>query len=193
MAAIVAPSSSPSSSPSLERRARSRSFGAVTPTFSGDLAKLKALTSSESAASSSSGSIVHSFQEAIAIAKTLDVLGTNSPLRSKLILNGEDDWINFIKNSGAVVVTSTTGANNCGSENSGVGGFVCGGEGEEKIAIHLEKLLRHCFDIAYKLPPNYSQSTSSSAAARTHMRSSSLAALAAFATNSGERENSVQV
>ena len=76
-----------------------------------------------------------------------------------------------------------TGTHSCGTNDTGLG------EGEEKISIHLEKLLRHCFDIAYKLPPNYSQSTSSTAA-RTHMRSSSLAALAAFAdaAGSGERE-----
>lgn len=121
----------------------------------------------------------------------------NSPLRSKLILNGEEDWINFIKNSGAVVDTTTSGASG-----SGVDGTTCGGGGVdgaeevETISIHLEKFLRHCFDIAYKLPPNISQSTTSTAA-RAHVRSaSSFAALGAFATATGTGtggENSTQI
>lgn len=126
----------------------------------------------------------------------------NSPLRSKLILNGEEDWISFIKNSGAVVVTTTT-TTATGASGSGVDGTTCGGgggvdgaEGEETIAIHLEKFLRHCFDIAYKLPPNISQSTTSTAA-RAHVRSaSSFAALGAFATATGTGtggENSTQI
>lgn len=99
----------------------------------------------------------------------------NSPLRSKLILNKEEDWIKFISDSGAVVVSEVVDEN-------------------EKVSIHLEKLLRHCFDIAYKLPPNYSQSFTSSTT-KNHMRSSSLAALAAFATapSNEERENSEQI
>lgn len=121
----------------------------------------------------------------------------NSPLRSKLILNGEEDWISFIKNSGAVVVT-TTGASGSGVDGTtcGGGGGVDGAEGEETISIHLEKFLRHCFDIAYKLPPNISQSTTSTAA-RAHVRSaSSFAALGAFATATGTGtggENSTQI
>jgi len=119
-------------------------------------------------------------------------------LRSKLIFNGEEDWISFIKNSGAVVVT-TTGASGSGVDGTtGCGGGVEDGaaEGEEAISIHLEKFLRHCFDIAYKLPPNISQSTTSTAA-RAHVRSaSSFAALGAFATATGTGtggENSTQI
>lgn len=114
------------SSPVVERRPRSRSFGAGTPTFSSDLAKLKSACRND-------GSIVHSYPEAIAIASAFDVLGSNSPLSRKLSLEKEGDWIDFMNKSGAVS---------------------SGGEDGKPISIHLEKLLRHCFDIAYKMPPS---------------------------------------
>lgn len=114
---------------------------------------------------------MHSYREAIAIASTFDVLGINSPLIRKLKLDGESDWISFISNSGAVIA-----GGNCSSDGGGEGG---GDAGE--ISIHLEKFLRHCYDIAYKLP-----ATSSSQVARAHVRSSSLAALSAMSAAGGE-------
>ena len=124
---------SPSSSPNIERRPRSSSFGKSTPTYSSDLAKLKGACST---------SIVHSYSDAIAIASTFDVLGSNSPLSRRLALTTESDWIEFIKKSGAASV--------------GTG---------ETLSINLEKLLRHCFDIAYKMP--------SSPSTKKHMRAAS--------------------
>lgn len=105
-------------------RPRSRSFSS-TPTFSYDLAKLR---------STSATGIVHSYTDAIAIASTFDVLGNNSTLTPKLKLNSDDDWIELFQKSGAV-------------QNVGCGGDVV-------INIHLEKFLRYCFDIAYKMPPS---------------------------------------
>eukprot|EP00581_Thalassiosira_minuscula_P010970 CAMPEP_0183714316 /NCGR_PEP_ID=MMETSP0737-20130205/8874_1 /TAXON_ID=385413 /ORGANISM="Thalassiosira miniscula, Strain CCMP1093" /LENGTH=140 /DNA_ID=CAMNT_0025943223 /DNA_START=163 /DNA_END=585 /DNA_ORIENTATION=+ len=117
------------SSPVVERRPRSRSFGAGTPTFSSDLAKLKS-------ACSDAGSIVHSYTDAIAIASQFDVLGSNSPLSRKLSLTNETDWIEFMNKSGAVV-----------------------NGGSDEVSINLEKLLRHCFDTAFKMPPSPSGKT----------------------------------
>eukprot|EP00584_Thalassiosira_punctigera_P015611 CAMPEP_0172551534 /NCGR_PEP_ID=MMETSP1067-20121228/40061_1 /TAXON_ID=265564 ORGANISM="Thalassiosira punctigera, Strain Tpunct2005C2" /NCGR_SAMPLE_ID=MMETSP1067 /ASSEMBLY_ACC=CAM_ASM_000444 /LENGTH=149 /DNA_ID=CAMNT_0013339339 /DNA_START=23 /DNA_END=472 /DNA_ORIENTATION=+ len=130
--AAVSPSI-PSSSPTIERRPRSRSFGAGTPTFSSDLAKLKAACSND-------GSTVYTYSEAIAIASSFDVLGSNSPLSRKLKLETEGEWINFINNSGAVV-----------------------SDDGKLISIHFEKFLRHCFDIAYKMPASPSTKTLRSA------------------------------
>lgn len=119
-------------SPVIERRPRSRSFGTGTPTFSSDLAKLK------KRAVGDGSTTVHSYPEAIKIASTFDVLGTtnNSPLNRKLKLSGESDWIEFMKSSGAVVASASA---------SGDGG---------SVDINLEKLLRYCFDIAFKMPPS---------------------------------------
>ena len=55
-----------------------------------------------------------------------------------MTLEKEGDWIDFMKKSGAV---------------SG------GDEDGKPVSIHLEKLLRHCFDIAYKMPPSPSTKT----------------------------------
>ena len=74
--------------------------------------------------------IVHSYAEAIAIASSFDVLGPNSPLNRKVALSNESDWIDFITKANAVVTDG-------------------GG-----VAINLDKLLRYCFDIAYKMPPS---------------------------------------
>ena len=52
-------------------------------------------------------------------------------------LDSEGDWIEFMKKSGAV---------------SGDGS-------DEKPIINLEKLLRYCFDIAFKMPPSPSGKT----------------------------------
>mmetsp|Transcript_33342 Transcript_33342/g.70149 ORF Transcript_33342/g.70149 Transcript_33342/m.70149 type:complete len:140 (-) Transcript_33342:299-718(-) len=123
------------SSPVIERRPRSRSFGAGTPTFSSDLAKLKDACCSDD-------SVVHSYSEAIAIASTFDVLGPSSPLSRRMQLDTESDWIEFMMQSGAI-----------------------SGEDGKPISIHLEKLLRHCFDIAYKMP-----SSPSSKAVRSSAR-----------------------
>mmetsp|Transcript_22525 Transcript_22525/g.51111 ORF Transcript_22525/g.51111 Transcript_22525/m.51111 type:complete len:157 (+) Transcript_22525:97-567(+) len=121
-------SSSPScpACPAVAPRPRSRSFGQSTPTFSSDLAKLT------STVGSCQNSTVPTYQEAITIAKSFDVLGPSSPLSRKVSLDTESDWINFIDTSGAV---------DCTAE-------------ERKIEIHLEKFLRYCFDIAYKMPPS---------------------------------------
>ncbi|KAL3822006.1 hypothetical protein ACHAXA_002992 [Cyclostephanos tholiformis] len=141
MSAAVSASQPTPSSPPIERRPRSSSFGSITPTFSSDLAKLRA-------ACASPDSVVHTYEEAISIASKFDVLGPNSPLSRKLKLSGETEWTEFMLNSGAVVV-----------ESSG---------GEDVVSIHLEKLLRHCFDVAFKLPPSAALSTTSS-----HRRSAS--------------------
>ena len=85
-----------------------------------------------------------SYEKAIAIARTFDVLGSSSPLSRKLNLEKESDWIDFINKSGAV------------SGNGGDG---------NTVSINLEKFLRHCFDIAFKMPP--------SPTSKTHARSAS--------------------
>eukprot|EP00986_Skeletonema_menzelii_P002784 scaffold798_cov215-Skeletonema_menzelii.AAC.2 len=113
-------------------RPRSRSFSS-TPTFSSDLAKLK---SSLPTSSNSSHSTVNTYQEAIAIASTFDVLGNNSTLTPKLKLVSEDDWIQFFQKSGAV--EQQLDNNNGGDE----------------VVIYMERFLRYCFDIAYKMPPS---------------------------------------
>jgi hypothetical protein len=114
----------------IEGRPRSRSFSS-TPTFSSDLAKLKSALPSSST--------VHTYKEAIALASTFDVLGNNSTLTPKLKLSSEDDWIEFFQKSGAVVV-----------ENSDTSS----GDGDVKMSVNMEKFLRYCFDIAYKMPPS---------------------------------------
>jgi hypothetical protein len=125
----------------IEGRPRSRSFSS-TPTFSSDLAKLK---SSLSSTNNNSTTIVHSYKEAISIASTFDVLGNNSTLTPKLKLEDDDDWIALFQKSGAV--TTTNNNNSSGSEG--------GSEGDSgNLEIHLEKFLRYCFDIAYKMPPS---------------------------------------
>ena len=111
----------------VEGRPRSTSFSS-TPTFSSDLAKLK--SSLPQSPSSPSPCTVSSYKEAIAIASTFDVLGNNSTLTPKLKLTSEDDWIDFFQKSGAVDTTS-----------SGVN-------------VNMEKFLRYCFDMAYKMPPS---------------------------------------
>mmetsp|Transcript_31481 Transcript_31481/g.59994 ORF Transcript_31481/g.59994 Transcript_31481/m.59994 type:complete len:160 (+) Transcript_31481:200-679(+) len=130
----IANITSPSSlaSPVIQRRPRSSSFGAGTPTFSSDLAKLKAACSSHD--HDDNGSIVHSYSEAITIASSFDVMGSNSPLSRKLTLEGKEDWIEFMNKSGAV------------SRSSGYE------DGNPTISIHLEKFLRYCFDFAFKMP-----------------------------------------
>ena len=117
-------------------RPRSRSFSS-TPTFSSDLAKLK---SSLPTSSNSSHSTVNTYQQAIAIASTFDVLGNNSTLTPKLKLVSEDDWIQFFQKSGAVEQQ----LDNNGDNNNG---------GDE-VVIYMERFLRYCFDIAYKMPPS---------------------------------------
>ena len=112
----------------VEGRPRSTSFSS-TPTFSSDLAKLKS-SLPQSPSPSSSPCTVSSYKEAIAIASTFDVLGNNSTLTPKLKLTSEDDWIDFFQKSGAVDTTS-----------SGVN-------------VNMEKFLRYCFDMAYKMPPS---------------------------------------
>mmetsp|Transcript_5440 Transcript_5440/g.11459 ORF Transcript_5440/g.11459 Transcript_5440/m.11459 type:complete len:140 (+) Transcript_5440:90-509(+) len=115
----------------VEGRPRSTSFSS-TPTFSSDLAKLK--SSLPQSPSSSSPCTVSSYKEAIAIASTFDVLGNNSTLTPKLKLTSEDDWIDFFQKSGAVDTTTST-------TNGGVN-------------VNMEKFLRYCFDMAYKMPPS---------------------------------------
>mmetsp|Transcript_18136 Transcript_18136/g.26950 ORF Transcript_18136/g.26950 Transcript_18136/m.26950 type:complete len:135 (-) Transcript_18136:1665-2069(-) len=110
----------------VEGRPRSTSFSS-TPTFSSDLAKLK----SSLPQSPSSPCTVSSYKEAIAIASTFDVLGNNSTLTPKLKLTSEDDWIDFFQKSGAVDTTNEDGVN-----------------------VNMEKFLRYCFDMAYKMPPS---------------------------------------
>jgi hypothetical protein len=95
---------------------------------------------------------VHSYAEAIAVASTFDVLGPNSPLSRKLNLSGEAEWIEFLSKSGAVVATR--------------GGGEEGGDGSV-VSINLERLLRHCFDVAFKLP------SSAALPSASHRRSAS--------------------
>lgn len=66
------------------------------------------------------------------------MLGNNSALTPKLKLKSEDDWIQFFQKSGAVDTTSEE------NENEGGSGMV----------VHMERFLRYCFDIAYKMPPS---------------------------------------
>mmetsp|Transcript_17443 Transcript_17443/g.26570 ORF Transcript_17443/g.26570 Transcript_17443/m.26570 type:complete len:140 (+) Transcript_17443:93-512(+) len=115
----------------VEGRPRSTSFSS-TPTFSSDLAKLKS-SLPQSPSSSSSPCTVSSYKEAIAIASTFDVLGNNSTLTPKLKLTSEDDWIDFFQKSGAVDTTTST---------------------TNEVNVNMEKFLRYCFDMAYKMPPS---------------------------------------
>lgn len=132
----------------IEGRPRSRSFSS-TPTFSSDLAKLKSsLSNSNNNNSNSNTTIVHSYKEAISIASTFDVLGNNSTLTPKLKLENDDDWIALFQKSGAVTTTTN---NSSSTSESGSGGS--GGD-SGSLEIHLEKFLRYCFDIAYKMPPS---------------------------------------
>jgi hypothetical protein len=190
----VTTSSSPPSSPpssSIEQyRTRSSSFGSITPTFSSDLAKLRAAccggdTHGNTTSAKTNGGgvnkepyVVHSYTKAIAIATTFDIFGPNSPLCQKLKLNtntnnkqrtttttttveenGDDTkvWIEFINQSGAVVVIGdkqqpffddNAGSNNDNNSNNNVNNI------DVNVAIQMEKLLRYCFDVAFKLPPS---------------------------------------
>lgn len=112
----------------IEGRPRSRSFSS-TPTFSSDLAKLK------SSLPTSTTTSISTYQQAIAIASTFDVLGNNSALTPKLKLESEDDWIQLFQKSGAVEHPD-------------------GSSDGEEVVIHMERFLRYCFDIAYKMPPS---------------------------------------
>ena len=85
------------------------------------------------------------------IASTFDVLGNNSTLTPKLKLESDDDWIALFQKSGAV--TTTNNNSSSGSE-SGSGSEGGGGSSDSSLEIHLEKFLRYCFDIAYKMPPS---------------------------------------
>ena len=93
MTTVATATSMSPSSPVIERRPRSSSFGNTTPTYSQDLAKLKFACPT---------STTVSVEKAIAIASTFDVLGSNSPLSRKISLTTESDWISFMKNLDAV-------------------------------------------------------------------------------------------
>jgi hypothetical protein len=134
------------------RRPRSRSFSS-TPTFSSDLAKLKAALPPKNS-NSSPPLTVHTYKEAIAIASTFDVLGNNSTLTPKLKLSSEDDWIDLFQKSGAVAVAENSSSS--------------GDEGVVVMTVNMEKFLRYCFDIAYKMPPSPSNRV-----LREHVRSAS--------------------
>ncbi|KAL7464192.1 hypothetical protein ACHAXS_009318, partial [Conticribra weissflogii] len=105
-------------------------------------AKLRAACSVESSSpknNNNAGCIVKSYDEAIRIASTFDVLTSqHSPLSRKLKLETFGDWKEFLKV--ALVAKEDAGAND--------------DDNEEEVTIHLEVLLRHCFDIAYKMPPS---------------------------------------
>ena len=83
------------------------------------------------------------------IASTFDVLGNNSTLTPKLKLENDDDWIALFQKSGAVT-TNNNSSSSASSESSESGN---GGD-SGNLEIHLEKFLRYCFDIAYKMPPS---------------------------------------
>jgi hypothetical protein len=195
----VTTSSSPPSSPpssSIEQyRARSSSFGSITPTFSSDLAKLRAAccgsdgdgnthagnTTTAAAATTNGGVnkepyVVHSYTKAIAIATTFDIFGPNSPLCQKLKLNNNKQrttttveenenenenkkvWIEFINQSGAAVVIGDKQQpffdDNAGSNNDNNSSNNNNNNNDVNVAIQMEKLLRYCFDVAFKLPPS---------------------------------------
>ncbi|KAL7553237.1 hypothetical protein ACHAWF_016494 [Thalassiosira exigua] len=118
-------------SPVIERRPRSRSFGSGTPTFSSDLAKLRAACPG---CGGDDSVIVHSYPEAVALVSSTDILGSHSPLKRKVSLDDEEGWKAFIDASGAAATT--------------------GGGEDPPVSIDLEKLLRHCFDVAFKMPPS---------------------------------------
>ena len=88
--------------------------------------------SSDLAKLQSSSLTVQNYSDAIALASTFDVLGNNSALTPKLKLSSDDDWIQLFQKSGAVKTSSK-------------------GELEQ---VNMEKFLRYCFDIAYKMPPS---------------------------------------
>jgi hypothetical protein len=74
---------------------------------------------------------VDSYDRAIEIASTFDVLGSHSPLTRKINLASRDDWIALLDKSGCVQPVE---------------------EADSLVTIHLEKFLRYCFDAAYKMP-----------------------------------------
>jgi hypothetical protein len=202
----VTTSSSPPSSPpssSIEQyRTRSSSFGSITPTFSSDLAKLRAACScgdggdgntthagntTATAATTNGGVnkepyVVHSYTKAIAIATTFDIFGPNSPLCQKLKLNNNKQrttttveenenenkkvWIEFINQSGAAVVigdkqqpffddnAGSNNDNNSNNNNNNNNNNNVNNNNDVNVAIQMEKLLRYCFDVAFKLPPS---------------------------------------
>ena len=142
-------------SPLIQGRPRSRSFSS-TPTFSSDLAKLRAVSSTPNC-------IVHSYQDAIAIASSFDVLTSrHSPLSRKLKLNSMQDWKDFLNQATGVVTVNDTATADADDDNN--------------VSINLEKLLRHCFDIAYKMPPSPSNKIW-----KSHARSASSTNAAALA------------
>ncbi|KAL3782063.1 hypothetical protein HJC23_006291 [Cyclotella cryptica] len=143
-----------------EGRPRSRSFSS-TPTFSSDLAKLRAacqnVTNNDTpdegnGNNCNAANTVTSYSRAIEIASTFDVLGCHSPLTRKVKLESEGDWIEFMTGSGCV-------AESASNENS-INDLTT-----VALKIDLEKFLRYCFDIAYKMPP------SPSTRAKNHVRS----------------------
>mmetsp|Transcript_9403 Transcript_9403/g.20916 ORF Transcript_9403/g.20916 Transcript_9403/m.20916 type:complete len:184 (+) Transcript_9403:228-779(+) len=137
----------PSGSSVIESRPRSRSFSS-TPTFSMDLSKLKS--------ANNNSTIVSSYQTAIEIASTFDVLGNHSPLCRKVKLETEGDWVDFIDKSGASTKQGTPQSADAADADDG------------ELQINLEKFLRYCFDIAYKMPPSPSNQV-----LRSHVRSAS--------------------
>ncbi|KAL7521256.1 hypothetical protein ACHAWX_005929 [Stephanocyclus meneghinianus] len=132
-----------------EGRPRSRSFSS-TPTFSSDLAKLRCacqnIVNSDAPDEGNNNNcnaanIVTSYSRAIEIASTFDVLGCHSPLTRKIKLESERDWIELITGSGCVAEAASN--ENTSNDMTTVG-----------LTIDLEKFLRYCFDIAYKMPPS---------------------------------------
>ena len=139
-------------SPVPTHRPRSRSFSS-TPTFSSDLSKLRH-------ASTNSNGIVTSYSEAIRIASTFDVLmSSHSPLASKVALKCEDDWMALLKRSGCVRPREGAAQDD-----------------DDAVTIEMERFLRYCFDVAYKMPasPNTAcRPKSKVMAAGVHERSKS--------------------
>lgn len=127
-----------SASPTPTHRPRSRSFSS-TPTFSSDLSKLR---------NASNDGIVTSYSQAVRIASTFDVLTSNhSPLASKVELKCEDDWISLLNRSGCVqrqrgAAQDVVNVNDVNTDHGA----------EELLTIDLERFLRYCFDVAYKMP-----------------------------------------
>ena len=140
-------------SPVPTQRPRSRSFSS-TPTFSSDLSKLRN-------ASTNSNGIVTSYSEAIRIASTFDVLmSSHSPLASKVALKCEDDWMALLKRSGCVRPREGAAQD----------------DDDHAVTIEMERFLRYCFDVAYKMPasPNTAcRPKSKVMAAGVHERSKS--------------------
>lgn len=112
---------------------------------------------------------VHSYTEAIAMASTFDIFGPNSPLCQKLRLNnnnkrtnGGDDkkvWFEFINQSVAVDISnkrssSSSYANVDEQHSYDDGHDISINNNDVIVTIQMEKLLRYCFDVAFKLPPS---------------------------------------